>query len=432
MKTNNNGKQADNCKNQESNNRVNIQELPAGEYGELCYDYFGKSSVIVFGNTDDHAAQLEAIGGKYSDRLRYSALQNGRKWTEKQGRTRGYYFTTEGSKREAIQYVQRVNHAIFDKYEQSTAGMEGVIQKPADFKPGDRVRTIHGLGTVTGHAPRLNAAQSVCVKLDKFTYNYGWKGMPQTFIECRCDEITRYSEDGKSGAKAFQIGDRVKRNGTGATGTVTDYGRQDNRWTYIVEYDETQRRKSDGFEYLTEEVFAEEITDHNHAAHKQQEREFGQAFDAECYKPILEAIEGRKVFHFGIPADTVRIEVKRECKGFYRIRMKRAAAEYVESMSEYIDWETILNTDRAARLLSDLRADHTKAHPYKLGDLVRVSDREFGQIFGHVGRITKVYLINQLVGTRYTVEFTGNLPKFNDGQPMKENNFEPLDIEPAA
>lgn len=201
MKTTANGKQADNCKNNENNNRVNIQTLPAGEYGDLCYDYFGKGSVIVFGNTSDHAAQLEAMGGKYSDRLRYSALQNGRKWTEKQGRTHGYYFTTEESKREAIQYVQRVNHAIFDRYEQSTAGMEGVIQKPADFKAGDRVRTIHGLGTVTEHTPKYNAAQSVCVKLDKSTYNYGWKGMPQIFIECRCDEITRYTEKSEAAHK---------------------------------------------------------------------------------------------------------------------------------------------------------------------------------------------------------------------------------------
>lgn len=167
-------------------------------------------------------------------------------------------------------------------------------------------------------------------------------------------------------------------------------------------------------------------------AHEEQKREFGQAFDAEYYKPILEAIESRKVFHFGTPADTVRIEVRRECEGYYRIRMKRDASEYVETMSEYIDWETILNTNRAARLLSDLRADHTRAHRFNLGDMVRVSDREFGQIFGHVGRITKVYLINQLVGTRYTVEFVGELPKYQDGQPMKDNDFEPLDIEPVA
>ena len=364
---NNNGTTAAKVNSNERENRVNNIAMPAGEYGDLCYDYFGKSSVIVFGNTDDHAAQLEAIGGKYSDRLKYSPLQNGRKWTEKQGRTAGYYFTTEQGKREAVKYVQRVNHAIFDRYEQSTDGGEHLRQKPADFKAGDRVRTIHGLGTVTEHTPKYNAAQSVCVKLDKFTYNYGWKGMPQRFFECGCDEIT-----GSSGSEKSET------------------------------------------------------------AHEEQKREFGQAFDAEYYKPILEAIESRKVFHFGIPADTVRIEVQRECEGYYRIRMKRDASEYVETMSEYIDWETILNTNRAARLLSDLRADHTRAHRFKLGDMVRVSDREFGQIFGHVGRITKVYLINQLVGTRYTVEFVGELPKYQDGQPMKDNDFEPLDIEPAA
>ena len=167
-------------------------------------------------------------------------------------------------------------------------------------------------------------------------------------------------------------------------------------------------------------------------AHKEQEITFGQAFDATYYKPIIEAIKGRKVFHFGIPADTVRIEVRRECEGYYRIRMKRDESACVDSMSEYIDWETILNTERAARLLSDFRADHTRAHRFKLGDMVRVSDREFGQIFGHVGRITKVYLTNQLVGTRYTVEFVGELPTYSDGQPMKDNDFEPLDIEPVA
>ena len=198
MKTKNNGTTAAKVNNSnESKNRVNNVAMPAGEYGDLCYDYFGKSSVIVFGNTDDHAAQLEAIGGKYSERLKYSPLQNGRKWTEKQGRTAGYYFTTEQGKREAVQYVQRVNHAIFDRYEQSTAGMEGVIQRPADFKEGDRVRTIHGLGTVTANEPQYNKAVSVCVRLDKMTYNYAWKGMPHTFIECRCDEITRYTPSAK-------------------------------------------------------------------------------------------------------------------------------------------------------------------------------------------------------------------------------------------
>ena len=232
MKTMNNGTTAAKVNNNESKNSVNNIAMPAGEYGDLCYDYFGKSSVIVFGNTDDHAAQLEAIGGKYSERLKYSPLQNGRKWTEKQGRTAGYYFTTEQGKREAVQYVQRVNHAIFDKYEQSTAGMENVRQKPADFKAGDRVRTIHGLGTVTAHEPQYNKRVSVCVELDKFTYNYGWKGMPQTFIECRCDEITRYTPSEQSETaderKAADIArERQEKPGTVNTSWATDFTPED-------------------------------------------------------------------------------------------------------------------------------------------------------------------------------------------------------------
>ena len=227
MKTKNNGTTAAKVSNSnESKNRVNNIAMPAGEYGDLCYDYFGKSSVIVFGNTDDHAAQLEAIGGKYSDRLRYSPLQNGRKWTEKQGRTAGYYFTTEQGKREAVQYVQRVNHAIFDRYEQSTEGMENVRQKPADFKEGDRVRTIHGLGTVTANEPQYNKAVSVCVRLDKMTYNYAWKGMPHTFIECRCDEITRYTPSEKS-ETADIARERQEKPGTVNTSWATDFTPED-------------------------------------------------------------------------------------------------------------------------------------------------------------------------------------------------------------
>jgi hypothetical protein len=233
MKTKNNGTTAAKVNNNnESKNRVNNVAMPAGEYGDLCYDYFGKSSVIVFGNTDDHAAQLEAIGGKYSDRLKYSPLQNGRKWTEKQGRTAGYYFTTEQGKREAVQYVQRVNHAIFDRYEQSTKGGEHLKQKPADFKAGDRVRTIHGLGTVTANEPQYNKAVSVCVYLDKMTYNYTWKGMPHTFIECRCDEITRYSPSAKSETaderKAAGIArERQEKPGTVNTSWATDFTPED-------------------------------------------------------------------------------------------------------------------------------------------------------------------------------------------------------------
>lgn len=169
------------------------------------------------------------------------------------------------------------------------------------------------------------------------------------------------------------------------------------------------------------------------AVHEEQKRTFGQAFDAAYYRDILASLTGKKkVFHFGTPADTVRLEVMRECEGYWRISMKRGDASEVDRFAGCIDWETILSTTRAADFLSELRADHTKAHPYKLGDLVRVNDDRWGQVNGHAGRITRVVLKNRLVGSYYTVEFTGDLPRYNDGQPMKENNFEPLDIEPAV
>jgi hypothetical protein len=57
----------------------------------------------------------------------------------------------------------------------------------------------------------------------------------------------------------YKKGDRVERIGTGATGTIDDVNTYEGQLTYIVKYDETQRRPSDGFEYLTEEVFPQEI-----------------------------------------------------------------------------------------------------------------------------------------------------------------------------
>ena len=60
-------------------------------------------------------------------------------------------------------------------------------------------------------------------------------------------------------ALAINVGDRVQRIGTGATGTIDDVNTCDGKLTYIVKYDETQRRKADGFEFLTEEVFPQEI-----------------------------------------------------------------------------------------------------------------------------------------------------------------------------
>ena len=172
--------------------------LPAQNFGDLCFDYFGKGSVIVFGNVPDHVQQLEALGGRFSFNLHYSPLQNGRKWSRKMETTRGYYFTSEKSKREAVAYVRAVNNALFDKYTAAARGVDLSRQTPADFKAGDRVRTIHGAGTVTEHTPQNNAARSVVVKLDKFTYNYGWQGMPHTFIEVSTAEVVHYTEPAKS------------------------------------------------------------------------------------------------------------------------------------------------------------------------------------------------------------------------------------------
>ena len=58
---------------------------------------------------------------------------------------------------------------------------------------------------------------------------------------------------------AFLIGDRVERKSDGERGTVEDYGVTDGKLTYIVKYDRTQRRQSDGFEYLSQELNGDEM-----------------------------------------------------------------------------------------------------------------------------------------------------------------------------
>ena len=58
---------------------------------------------------------------------------------------------------------------------------------------------------------------------------------------------------------AFQIGDRVERKSDGERGTVDSYGVTDGKLTYIVKYDRTQCRQSDGFEYLSEELNGDEL-----------------------------------------------------------------------------------------------------------------------------------------------------------------------------
>lgn len=103
-------------------------------------------------------------------------------------------------------------------------------------------------------------------------YQEAGGNMSQEFIES--DEEP--SLEPASEIRAYNVGDRVQRIGTGATGIVDSLGRHEGRWTYNVRYDQTQRRPSDGFEYLTEEVFAEEIE-------KAKKESFGKMFIYRLY-----------------------------------------------------------------------------------------------------------------------------------------------------
>lgn len=79
-------------------------------------------------------------------------------------------------------------------------------------------------------------------------------------VACSYDTNGPVIETGeiKDNIMTFQIGDRVQRIGTGQAGTVDLFLIDEGKRTYIVKYDEMQRRP-DGFEYQNEEVFAEEI-----------------------------------------------------------------------------------------------------------------------------------------------------------------------------
>ena len=460
---------------------ANLKKQKGESFGDLCWDNYGKASVIVFGNIAGHADELEILGGKRIE-AKYSALQNGRKWSERWGRTTAYLFGAN-AKEAARRYLTEINHAIMN----AALRKEGETLRPAQaYKVGERVTTIHGTGTVTEHEARYGNGRCRCVRLDRPTYNYGWEGMPQTFIEVseenmkpndeKRTEALHQGQDITAFAEEYCKPDIVDAAEMGVSQCLEHEGKRieirtayknghndPEGWTYCVSWYEgkelvecengvsltiaaehmarfekgaakglTLRQILYGLPEPPAEITLESEPEIK-AAHMEQERTFGQAFDAAYYRDVLASLTGKKkVFHFGIPADTVRLEVKRECEGYWRISMKRGDASEVERFAESIDWETILNTTRAAEYLSQLRADHTKAHPYKLGDLVRVNDEQWGQVNGHAGRITRIVLKNSLVGSYYTVEFTGDLPRYNDGQPMKENNFEPLDIEPAA
>ena len=150
---------------------------------DLTWDYYGKQSIIIFGNIEAHAKYLEFMGGKLIE-AKYSPLANGRKWTEKMGRTRAYYFSAT-RKADAIQYLTEYNRAMFDL----ALWHEGEEQKTiTDYTPGQKVVTIWGLGEVTEHKAHYSS-RCVVVKLDTPTYNYGWKGLPQLFVEVNAESM---------------------------------------------------------------------------------------------------------------------------------------------------------------------------------------------------------------------------------------------------
>ena len=141
-------------------------------FGDLCWDTYGKASAIVFGNIDDHAAQLEALGGVRREVI-YSPAK-------RDDRMEAYYFDKRHAQN-AGPYAARVNHALQDAVWKARPRIE---KQAADYKAGDRVRTIYGPGVVIDggglHAPSKNC---VWVRLNGTTYNYGPKGLPHTFVE---------------------------------------------------------------------------------------------------------------------------------------------------------------------------------------------------------------------------------------------------------
>lgn len=174
------------------------QKVKKGEnFGDLCWDTYGKASVIIFGNIDDHADELEILGGKRTS-AKYSALQNGRKWSEKMGRTDAYIFNAthkEGARR----YLVNINSAIMS----AALRKEGETLKPAkSYQTGDRVNTIHGKGTIIEGESKYSDRCRL-VRLDRPTYNYGWEGMPQTFVEVS-DENMKPNHEGEDSTAHYR------------------------------------------------------------------------------------------------------------------------------------------------------------------------------------------------------------------------------------
>lgn len=172
----------------ESANQVKNQNAAAialpETFGDLCWDNYGKSSAIVFGNIDDHAAQLEAMGGVRRT-VNYSVASAA--LCRRPGRNdhmEAFYFDKSRAQN-AGQYVGRANRAIMD------AIFFNASRKAAgEYREGDRVRTIYGPGHIID-GTRMHKPSKGClwVELDGMTYNYGPKGFPHKFVEVSAEHM---------------------------------------------------------------------------------------------------------------------------------------------------------------------------------------------------------------------------------------------------
>ena len=240
-----------------------IRDIPAAD---LCWDE-DEQGVKVWGNIDKHAESLTRMGAKRG-RLVFKSNKTGLP-------TGADCYVLSKSKCEDVrQYVRKVHERISRDFSEAR---EKFGDKGHKYHEGERVVTIYGRGTVI-KTDCWYASDLIDVQLDLPTYNYIWSllGTPQRRVAVSRDNIVSIElpeppkeiiiEDAtlqNSGEikpkAAFQIGDRVERKSDGERGTVDGYDVTDGKLTYIVKYDRTQRRESDGFEYLSEELNGDEL-----------------------------------------------------------------------------------------------------------------------------------------------------------------------------
>ena len=150
-----------------------------------------------------------------------------------------------------------------------------------DYKPGDRVRHNQSGREATVTDIRVTKEMKAFGELRKVyrldfgetvlgPFGYDLNGgefvaeaitelLPEPPKEIVIEDTTLENSGEIKPKAAFQIGDRVERKSDGELGTVDGYDVTDGKLTYIVKYDRTQRRESDGFEYLSEELNGDEL-----------------------------------------------------------------------------------------------------------------------------------------------------------------------------